>query len=222
MNIQLLALSMTMEAWKGLLDDAVNAAKQVGRREAKRANLYLVCEKQDPEGPDGCGPTLPVLKVITTFDNTAPGFYALLLCSVRWSQTRQEYVSVVNNFLEVDQTDPEYVSALWGSLSAGLEMGMNEWTAAQDAKPGTDADALLERGLFLNLDQGSTAWYADREDAEKWALLQSNGADYPWSVKLAVPGEIMEKAELTIEEVQAKLGEAKVYWEAWVSATPVE
>lgn len=41
MNIQLLALSMTMEAWKGLLDDAVNAAKQVGRREAKRAKATL-------------------------------------------------------------------------------------------------------------------------------------------------------------------------------------
>jgi hypothetical protein len=83
----------------------------------------------------------------------------------------------------------------------------------------SDPDGLLTRGIYLNLDHGSYAWFASYDDARNWASIQGED-QYPTRVEFVTPHDVVAEAELYLEEVQAKLGEAPIVWKAYVSATP--
>jgi hypothetical protein len=112
MKVQLIKIAIETQVSDALLAAAHNAGQVVGRREARRANLYLT-------SPNG------IHAFQTTFDQTMPSPYALLLASIRWSPTQGKYVTVANTLLEATIMQDIEIE-----IAKGLTSGIEAWHEA--------------------------------------------------------------------------------------------
>lgn len=141
-----------------------NAGQIVGRREVQRTNVFLINDKNEK-------------RVVTTFDNYAPGLWGLLIGVARWSDAKEEFVISTNNFL-----DAEYPGQGW--VVENLEAGIASGTKAYDEVVSTnEVLEALDKAAVVRFDSeyGTTAYFQDRETAEEWS--KSNAAEHhPWTV----------------------------------------
>lgn len=141
-----------------------NAGRIVGRREVRRANVFVSLSRSNE----------PEHVFTTTFDNTVPGPWALLVGSVRWSISRGEYVVSKNDFLDEDM-----FTFVEGHLNEGLASGIKDLEEAIAAKEAIEA---LEENIIFRFHSqyGASAYFQERGDAEAWAMAKA-GDNHPWS-----------------------------------------
>lgn len=186
MKVQLIKIAIETQVSDALLAAAHNAGQVVGRREVRRANLYLT-------SPNG------VHDFITTFDQTMPSPYALLLASIRWSPTQGKYVTVANALLEAT-----IMQDIGIEIAKGLTLGIEAWDDAN--KIIDDIEALKGKVLAeANSDAGRSAWFAKQEDAELWAVSLCQGN--PYTVKF-VSLEADDMVHAIVGKIKDQTGEA--------------
>lgn len=207
-------ITISNEALEGLISSAFNAARQVGRREAKRANVYAVVNAL-PSGNQ--------VDFQTTFDNHVPGFFAILIASARWSVSRGEYVVTANEFLtrdlvKVDHLGKErsgtFYDVVVDALDRGVSKGVEEAKEAQaiNEKAETVGDRIV---VLMNLMSGGrSAWFFDREDAELWAGQEVGTKNVRWSVVAQTEAD-GDMAKIILQD-----REETTVWRAWVSNEP--
>lgn len=161
---RIVSIVLSHTALEALSNALFNAGQVVGRREVRRANVFLLKDGDD-------------CKVFTTFDNSVPGPWGLLVGSARWSVSKGEYVVSKNDFL-----DSEYPGQGWvvENLEAGIASGMkayDEAVATNDELEALDKEAVVR----FDSEFGTTAYFQERADAEAWS--KANAAEHhPWSV----------------------------------------
>lgn len=181
----LITISIADDKFVALLEAAKNAGRQVGRKEASRANVYGL--QKDGE-----------FSFMTTFDGQVPGLYSVLLGSVRWSNSNDKYVVVVNDF--IPSLSDEH-SGLYSALCEGLAVGQEEYTAANvvaDKLEGLAGRILIETTSTYS----NSATFKDKEDAELW-VTQKAGAK---QVKTSVDFVSFENDTL-VHEIIGKIAE---------------
>lgn len=206
----ILSISMNNDQLTDLIAYAFNAGRVVGRKDAKRANVYAVQK-------DGA------TQLVTTFNNEVPGFYSVLVASARWSTSRGEYVIVANEFLAKDIVEVWHldkprawtiVDLVVDALDRGVSTGVEEHDQAVAINQ--KAETVEERiVVMMNLMSGGvSAWFFDREDAELWALQEVGDKNVRWSVvgQTEADGDM---AKLILQDRE----ETMVY-RAWVSNEP--
>lgn len=163
LNLITLALLSTSEK-DAFQNDLHNAGRQVGRREAKRANVYAVYEAVD--GMPLLGKT-STIRFVTTFGNTLPSPFAILIGSARWSVTKGEYVVSTNSFLENAAGLHVY-----DALDLGVQVGRGEYEEAKATNAALEG--LDDRRLaHLKSSFKESAWFATQEDAVLWSTRES-------------------------------------------------
>jgi len=151
-------INLALASTVGSVDTFANAGRQVGRRDARRANVYAV--KKDVSDD---------VSLATTFGNELPNPFAILLGSVRWSVTRSEYVVSTNNF--VDYGDATHI---FDSMTEGVQAGVEEYDEANatiDALEGLDKRILAR--LISSVE--NSAWFANDVDANLWGTKTALG-----------------------------------------------
>lgn len=161
---RIVSIVLSHTALEALSNALFNAGHIVGRRESHWAQVFL---KKDG---DDC-------KVFTTFDDSVPIPWALLVGSARWSVSKGEFVVSKNDFL-----DSEYPGQGWvvENLEAGIASGMNAYDEAVAANDELEA---LDKKAVVRFDSefGTTAYFLERADAEAWT--KANAAEHSlWSV----------------------------------------
>lgn len=158
------SIVLSHTALEALSNALFNAGQVVGRREVRRANVFLLKKDDD-------------FQVITTFDNSVPGPWGLLVGSARWSAHKGGYVVSKNDFL-----DAEYPG--WGwvveNLEAGIASGVKAYDEAVSASNELEA---LDKEAVVRFDSkyGTTAYFQERATAEAWS--KANAAEHhPWRV----------------------------------------
>lgn len=208
----ILSISMNNDQLTDLIAYAFNAGRVVGRKDAKRANVYAVQK-------DGA------TQLVTTFNNEVPGFYSVLVASARWSTSRGEYVIVANEFLAKDIVEVWHldkprawtiVDLVVDALDRGVSTGVEEHDQAvainQKAETVKERIILQTTSAFSN-----TAYFEEREDAELWALQEVGTRNVVWSVVFMS----FESDEL-VHEIVGLIGEETGksldgLWKAYVS-----
>ncbi|MEQ1761606.1 MAG: hypothetical protein ABL984_00540 [Pyrinomonadaceae bacterium] len=165
---RIVAIVLSQMDLDNLSNALTNAGAAVGRREARRANVFLL--------KDGEGHT-----ALTTFDGEAVG-WGLLVGSVRYSTSQGKYVVSTNDFLDEDVKLKAH-----DLLDAGLASGLatyEESTATVRELEALDKKAVLR----LNIpDVGLTsstpfAYFEKRDDAEAWS--KAKAGDREWARRL--------------------------------------
>lgn len=153
----LVTIALSPEAAEALYQTLYNAGQVVGRREVRRANVYLLAKDSEFE-------------VRTTFDQVFPSPYALLIGSVRWSVTTSGYKIAVNDFVCGEIADP-----ILSALTEGLESGTkayDEAVAVNEALEALDAKAVA-RGDYRF---GKVAYFLTSDDAVAWGNASPGAA----------------------------------------------
>jgi hypothetical protein len=207
----ILKVNMSKDQITDLIAYAFNAGRVVGRKDARRANVYAV--QKDGEN-----------RLVTTCDNEIPGLYAVLVASARWSASRGEYVIAANGFLSADIIEVQHLDKprkgtlldlIADALDRGVATGVQEHDQAvainQKAET-VNGRALLQLRGFSN-----TAFFEDREDAELWVHQEVGGRNVAWSVVFTSfeSDELVHKIVGLIREETGKYLDG--LWKAYVS-----